>query len=47
MLDAANDVTTLINQNLDSANQIARTTETLASQADLLVRSVDRFKLDV
>ena len=47
MLDAANDVTTLINQNLDSSHQIARTTEVLASQADLLVRSVDRFKLGV
>ena len=43
MLDAANDVTALIDQNLESAHQIAEVTELLASQADLLVRSVDKF----
>lgn len=47
MLDAANDVTALIDQNLESAHQIAEVTELLASQADLLVRSVDRFKFGI
>lgn len=46
MLGAGNDVTALIDQNLESSQQIARTTGTLVSQADLLIHSVDRFKLE-
>ena len=46
VLDTTNDVTTLIDQNLESSRQIAHTTEELSSQAGILVQSVDRFKLN-
>lgn len=45
MLEAANDVTALIDRNLDSSRQMADITELLASQADRLVQSINRFKL--
>ncbi len=47
LLDATNDVTNLNNQNLESSQYIAATTSALASQADILLKSVDRFKLSV
>jgi methyl-accepting chemotaxis protein len=45
ILEATNNITTRINQNLESAQQVAHTAEDLSSQADMLVQSVDRFKL--
>jgi methyl-accepting chemotaxis protein len=45
VLDFMKDVTILIDQNLESSQHITATTEELSSQADILLRSVDRFKL--
>ncbi len=45
VLEAAHDVTILIDQSLKSCQQISQTTEIFSSQADLLWQSVDRFKL--
>ncbi len=45
VFDATQNVTTLIEQNLESSQQITLVTETLASQAESLLQSVDRFKL--
>ena len=39
------DVTALIDRNLESSRQMADITELLASQADRLVQSINRFKL--
>ena len=46
LLDTTNNVTSLMDQNLESSQQIASTTEELSSQADILLQSVDRFKLN-
>jgi methyl-accepting chemotaxis protein len=46
LLDTTNDVTGFIDQNLESSQQIVRTTEELSSQSDILLHSVDRFKLE-
>jgi methyl-accepting chemotaxis protein len=45
LLETTATVTGLIDQNLDSSQHIARTTEELSSQAEILLHSVDRFKL--
>jgi methyl-accepting chemotaxis protein len=45
LLDTTSNVTNLIDQNLKSSQHIARTTAGLSSQADVLVDSVDRFRL--
>jgi methyl-accepting chemotaxis protein len=45
VLEAINSVSRLIEQNLESSQQIARTTGELSSQAEILIHSVDRFKL--
>ncbi len=45
VLDITNNVTVLIEKNLESSQQIAHTTDELSSQADILRQSVDRFKL--
>ncbi len=47
LLETTNTVTSLIDQNLESSRQIAHTTIELSSQADILLHSVDRFKLRV
>lgn len=46
LLQVTNEVTRLNNQNLESSGDIARTTEDLSSQANILLESVARFKLD-
>ena len=46
VLDAINEVTDLVNQNLQSSQQIEHTTTILSSQAEVLLQSVDRFKLN-
>lgn len=45
MLEAAKNITVLAEQSLESSQKITSTTEDLSDQADLLLRSVDRFKL--
>jgi methyl-accepting chemotaxis protein len=45
VLDATNTVTALIDENLQSSEQITSISEELSSQATLLLTSVDRFKL--
>ena len=45
VLDEADAVARLIGQSLQSSQRISQTTEVLASQADILLHSVDRFKL--
>jgi methyl-accepting chemotaxis protein len=40
-------VTALVNQNLVSSQHITTTTNELSEQADLLLQSVDRFKVAV
>lgn len=45
LLETTATVTGLIDQNLDSSQHIANTTEELSSQAEILLHSVDRFKL--
>jgi methyl-accepting chemotaxis protein len=45
VLEAMNRVTILIDQNLESSQQITDTTKELSSQADSLLHSVARFKL--
>ena len=45
MLNAANHVNSLIQKNLDSTQQIVKTTEILSSESEALLNSVDRFKL--
>ena len=45
MRDSAANVTNLINQNWESSQRIAQAIEELASQAEMLVRAVDRFNL--
>lgn len=45
VLEVMDDVTNLIGQNLESSQQITVTTQELSAQADLLLSSVDRFKL--
>lgn len=45
VLEATQHVTALIDRNLESSQHIAHTTETLSSQAGVLLQSVDRFKL--
>ncbi len=46
VFDATQNVTTLIEQNLESSQQLNMITEKLALQANLLLQSVDRFKLN-
>ena len=46
VFDSIQEVSGLIDQNLQSSQQIMTTTEELSSQADILMRSVDRFKLE-
>ena len=46
VLEAARNMTCLIEQNLESSHQISQTTETFASQADMLLNSVARFKIE-
>ena len=45
VLEAADNVAVLTDQDLKSSQEIAQTSEILASQADMLLREVDRFKL--
>jgi methyl-accepting chemotaxis protein len=45
LLKATNNVTILIDQNLESSRQVAHTAADLLAQADILLKSVDRFKL--
>ena len=45
LLETTNNVTGLIDQNLESSQTITHTTKELASQSDILLNSVDRFKL--
>jgi methyl-accepting chemotaxis protein len=45
VLDATDTVTGLIDENLQSSEQITAISEELSSQATLLLHSVDRFKL--
>jgi methyl-accepting chemotaxis protein len=45
VLEAISEVSILIDQNLESSQQITDTTGELSSQADILLHSVDRFKL--
>ncbi len=45
LLETTNNVTGLIKQNLESSQTITQTTKELASQSDILLHSVDRFKL--
>jgi methyl-accepting chemotaxis protein len=47
LIDTTNDFTGLIVQNLASSKSIADATAALSSQADILLHSVDRFKLPV
>jgi methyl-accepting chemotaxis protein len=47
LIDTTNDFTGLIVQNLASSKSITDATATLSSQADILLHSVDRFKLPV
>jgi methyl-accepting chemotaxis protein len=47
VLEAMEKVTTLTDQNLESSQQITTTTKELSLQADLLLQSVDRFKLEI
>jgi methyl-accepting chemotaxis protein len=47
VLDAMKNVSILISQNLESSQQIKHTTGDLSSQADILVHSVDRFKMNI
>ncbi len=46
LLETTDNITSLIDQNLESSQRIAHTTEELSSQADILLHSVDRFKLE-
>ncbi|PIE36479.1 hypothetical protein CSA56_00270 [candidate division KSB3 bacterium] len=46
VLEVMKGVTTFIDQNLESSQQITRTTGKLSSQAEILLQSVDRFKLN-
>ena len=46
VLETTNDVTALIDQNFESSQQMTRATQNLASQAKLLMQSVDRFTLN-
>ncbi len=45
VLDAMKKVTFLIDQNLESSQQVTHVAAELSSQADILLRSVERFKL--
>lgn len=45
LLDMTGDVTGFIRQNLESSQHIVQTTTALSEQADILLHSVDRFKL--
>lgn len=45
LLGTTDYVMKIIDENLESSRQIASTTEELSSQADILLHSVDRFKL--
>ncbi len=45
LLTTTDDVTDLIDQNLQSSQRISETTIELASQADILLRSIERFTL--
>lgn len=47
VLEAMKKVTTLTDQNLESSQHITTTTKELSLQADLLLQSVDRFKLEI
>lgn len=46
VLDTTNDVTALIDQNSESSQKITQATKELVSQVELLLQSVDRFKLN-
>jgi len=46
LLETTNNVTNLIEQNLESSQHIAHTTLEFSSQANILVHSVERFKLE-
>ena len=44
VLETTNDITALIDQNFESAQKVTQVTKSLASQAELLLQAVDRFK---
>ena len=46
ILKVSDDATALIDQNFEGSQKITQATKELASQADLLIQSVDRFKLN-